>query len=183
MALQTRAVVLLFLFLPLVASAVQVQIGFTTPFVYIQIGHGQFGSFGLFGPPAGQIDEVAFTFPGGVTPGDGTPIVGTPVMPVALLGYSGGNRVRFTVTMNSTTPLNNGVGDTLPFNEISWTTRDGDIPGGRFNQGAAQTLMNMNLFWPRGRGVIDYLTFRYDNDTVYSAGTYTGQVVYTIALL
>ena len=169
--------------LPALADAVQVQINITRPFVYIQIGHGQFGSFGLFGPPTNLVDEVAFSFPPGVTPGDGTPIVGTPVMPVALLGYRGGRRVRFTVTMNSTVPLNNGNGNTLPFNEISWTTRDGDVPGGRFSQGAAQTLMSLNINWPRGRGVIDYLTFRYDNDTVYAPGTYTGRVVYTITQL
>jgi hypothetical protein len=183
MGLYPRAVALVVFMLPGLASAVQVQINITTPFVYIQIGHGQYGGFGLFGPPAGQVDEVAFTFPPGVTPGDGTPIVGTPTIPIAVLGYRRGRRVRFTVTMNSSVPLINGAGDTLPFSEISWTTRDGDIPGGTFSQGAAQTLMNINLRWPRGRGVIDYLTFRYDNDTVFAAGTYTGRVVYTIALL
>lgn len=177
------ALLLLVCLLPSLASALQVQIGYTTPFVYIQIGNGQFNVFGLFGPPTGQVNEVVFNFPASVLPGDGTPIVGTPEMPVAVLGYSGGGRARFTVTMNSSVPLVNGSGNTLPFNEISWTTRDGDIPGGRFNQGAAQTFFNMNIAYPRGRGVIDYLTFRYDNDTVYPAGTYTGRVVYTIALL
>lgn len=169
--------------LPSLTSALQVQIGITRPFVYIQIGHGQYGVFGLFGAPTGQVDEVTFNFPAGVLPGDGTPIVGTPEMPIAVLGYRGGSRARFTVTMNSSVPLLNGNGDSLPFDEISWTTRDGDIGGGTFNQGGAQTLFSMNIAYPRGRGVIDYMTFRYDNDTVYPAGSYSGRVVYTIAQL
>ncbi len=183
MRLNRFAIFLIFCLLPALASALQVQIGYTTPFVYIQIGHGTYDVFGLFGPPTGQVDEVSFSFPPGVLPGDGTPIVGTPEMPVAVLGYRGGNRARFTVTMNSSVPLVNGSGDTLPMNEISWTTRDGDIAGGRFNQGGAQTFFSMNITYSQGRGVIDYLTFRYDNDTVYPAGTYTGRVVYTIAQL
>ncbi len=174
---------LLLCLLPSLTSALQVQIGITRPFVYIQIGHGQFGVFGLLGAPTGQVDEVTFDFAAGVLPGDGTPIVGTPEIPIAVLGYRGGRRARFTVTMNSSVPLVNGNGDPLPFSEISWTTRDGDIAGGTFNQGGAQTLFSMNIAFPRGRGVIDYMTFRYDNDTVYPAGTYSGRVVYTIAQL
>ena len=169
--------------LPSYSGALQVQMTGNRPFVYIQIGNGQFGVSGLFGPPAGLVNEVSFTIPPGVLPGDGTPVIGTPEIPVAVIGYRGGSRVRFTVTMNSSVPLVSGSGDTLPMSEISWTTRDGDIPSGRFNQGAAQTLYSLNTRWPQGRGVIDYLTFRYDNDTVYPAGVYTGRVVYTIAQL
>ena len=174
---------LLLCLLPSLTSALQVQIDITRPFVYIQIGHGQFGVLGLFGAPTGQVDEVTFDFAAGVLPGDGTPIVGTPEIPIAVLGYRGGRRARFTVTMNSSVPLMNSNGDPLPFNEISWTSRDGDIAGGTFSQGASQTLFSMNISSPRGRGVIDYLTFRYANDTVYPPGSYTGRVVYTIAQL
>ena len=171
---------------PLNALALRFTLNITTPFIFIQIGHGQMTQYGLFGPPAAQVDEVTFTFPGGVLPGDGTPIVGTPVIPVAVIGFSTlgrPSRTTYIVTMNSSAPLTNGNGDTLPFDQISWTTQDGDIPGGTFDQGAAQTLLSLNRRGRRARGVVDYLTFTYSNTSVYAAGTYTGRVVYTIALL
>ena len=174
--------ILLVCLLPPSASALEVQINISTPFVYIQVGHGLFRRFGLSGPPVGLVDEVEFTLPAGVVPGTGTPVTGAPEIPIALLGYSGGGQARFTVTMNSSVALNDGGGNTIPFNEISWSTRDGDIPDGRFDGSAAQTLLTFDRSWPRGRGVVDFLTFSYDNDTVYAAGTYTGRVVYTIAL-
>ena len=164
-------------------SAVVVQIRFTDPFVFIQIGHGQFNSRGLFGPPEGLIDEVNFSFPVGVVPGDGTAITGTPVIPMMVLGYSGANQANYRVTMNSATPLLNGNGDSLQFSEFSWTTRDGDISPGRFNDSPSQLLQQYNFNWRRGRGVVDYLTFTYDNDQIFPAGTYTGRVVYTITAL
>ncbi len=165
------------------AHAIQVQVGITSPFVVIQIGHGQFGVLGLLGPPVNQIDVVSFAFPAGVRPGDGTPIVGTPVMPFAVLGYSGGGQANFRVTIDSSTPLINGNGDTLPFSEFSWVAQDGDINNGQFNGAANQLLQQYSYIWPRGRGVIDYLTFTYDNDQIFSSGTYTGRVIYTITEL
>ena len=166
------------------ASPVEIRINRTTPFVYIQIGHGDLKRRGLFGPPSGLVDEVSFTFPVGVRPGDGTPILGTPTIPVALLGLSAGNQTSFRVTMNSSGRLTNEFGDTLPFSEIGWTTSDGDIPSGTFDDSVNQFLIEYNLApTDRGRGIIDYLTFSYANDKVYPAGTYTGRVVYTITEL
>ena len=109
---------------------------------------------------------------------------GTPVIPIALLGLSAGNQTNFRVTVNSSAPLINGVGDSLPFSEIAWVTRDGDIPAGQFDESANQFLMNYT-FAPtnRGRGVIDYLTFSYTNTRIYPAGTYTGRVTYTVTEL
>lgn len=166
---------------PRAADAVEIRINRTNPFVYIQIGHGDLRRRGLFGPPSGQVDEVSFAFPAGVRPGDATPVLGTPTIPIALLGLSVGNQANFRVTVNSSAGLTNEFGDTLPFSEISWTTTDGDIPGGTFDDSASQFLMEYN-FAPtgRGRGVIDYLTFSYANDAIYPAGTYTGRVIYTI---
>lgn len=166
------------------AHAVEIRINRTTPFVYVQVGHGDLRRRGLFGPPSNQIDEVIFSFPAGVQPGDGTPVAGTPTIPIALLGLSPGNQTNFRVTVNSSGPLSNEFGDTLPFSEIGWTSSDGDIPSGAFDDSANQFLMNYNLApTNRGRGVIDYLTFSYSNDTIYPAGTYTGRVVYTITEL
>ncbi|MGI9341751.1 MAG: hypothetical protein ACR2QV_02810 [Gammaproteobacteria bacterium] len=170
--------------LPSNADAVEIRINRTTPFVYIQVGHGDLRRRGLFGRPSNLIDEVSFTFPVGVQPGDGTPIVGTPVIPVALLGLSAGNQTNFHVTVNSSAPLINEFGDSLPFSEIGWITRDGDIPAGQFDESASQFLMSYT-FAPtnRGRGVIDYLTFSYANALIYPAGTYTGRVTYTVTEL
>jgi len=168
-------------FLP--AHAIRLNVRITTPFVYIQIGHGLISDSGLFGPPAGLVDEVGFSFSAGVQPGDGTDIIGTPTIPVMVLGYSGSNRARFSVTMNSSVPLTNANGDNMPFSEFSWTTRDGDIPAGAFNEGAQQTLVTLNRRGRRGRGFVDYLSFSYSNDNAYPAGIYRGQVVYTITNL
>ena len=170
--------------LPAAVQAIQVQIGFTNPFVYIQIGHGQFSSLGLLGPPANLVDEVSFNFPAGVQPGDGTPIIGTPAnIPIAVLAYSGSGRANFRVTIDSSTPLFNGTGDIIPFSKFSWTTRDGDISSGTFNDTANQLWQQYSFNYPRGRGVIDFMTFSFANDQIYRSGTYTGRVVYTITEL
>jgi len=180
---RTLLILLGVILLPAQARAIQVQVGITNPFVYIQIGHGQIGVLGLLGAPVGLIDEISFAFPAGVQPGDGTPISGTPVMPVAVLAFSGGGQANFRVTINSATPLINGAGDTLPFSDISWTTGDGDLNAGSFNDTANQLWQQFNFNFPRGRGVIDFLTFSYANDQIYQSGTYTGRVIYTITEL
>ena len=186
MGLPRIAVALIFGLVPIGAFALKFNVDATTAFVFIQIGHGTMTEYGLFGPPAGQVDEVSFTLPAGVVPGDGTPVVGTPTIPVAVLGYSGGGPppgTNYTVTMNSSVPLMNSNGDTLPFDEISWTTQDGDLPGGVFDQSAQQPLVTVNQNGKKARGIVDYLTFTYANDAIYPPGTYTGRVVYTIAHL
>lgn len=153
------------------------------PFVFIQIGHGSLTRDGLLGPPIAMVDEVTFPVPPGVQLGDGTPIIGTPVIPMAFLGYSGGNQANYIVTMDSSGGLVNGSGDVMPFSEISWTTQDGDIPGGQFNDSGNQLLQQYNFRGNRSRGVIDYLTFTYANTSGYPAGDYAGRVTYTIAEL
>ena len=176
--------ILLICTLPAIAQAIHVQIGFTNPFVYIQIGHGQYSSLGLWGPPANLIDEVSFTFPAGVQPGDGTPITGTPDrIPIAVLAYSGGGRANFRVTIDSSQPLTNGAGDTIPFSKFSWTTRNGHIGSGTFNDTANQLWQQYSFNFPRGRGVLDFMTFEFANDQIYRPGTYTGRVTYTITEL
>jgi hypothetical protein len=179
------------------AQSLRLQVNTNQPFVFIQVGHGTVSTNGMFGPPAGLVDEVSFPFPVGVRPGDGTAILGTPVIPIMVLGLSRKNRSNFTVTINSSLPLMNSTGDTIPFTEFSWTTQDGDIPAGTFSGGTQQTLMS---FKGKGKGnngkgkgnkgtqgtnagVVDYLTFSYSNINLYPAGIYQGQVVYTITNL
>jgi hypothetical protein len=175
-------------FLPISSFALRFNINAGTPFVFIQIGYGTLSTYGLFGPAGpGQNEEVSFAFPIGVLPGDGTPVVGTPVIPIAVIGHNGrrgrGGGSRYIVTMNSSMPLVSGSGDTMPFSEFSWTTQDGDIPGGTFVPGATQTLVTMNRGGRKARGLVDYFTFTYANTSVYASGTYSGKVFYTIALL
>ena len=165
------------------AFGLRLNIRLTTPFVFIQVGHGTVSSYGMFGPPAGLVDEVSFPFPAGVQPGDGTAVVGTPVIPIMVLGYSGGNRTRFVVTMNSNSPLTNANGDQLPFTQFSWVSQDGDIPSGAFNGSTQQQLVSLDRRGRRARGYVDYLTFSYSNSNLYPAGSYQGQVVYTITNL
>lgn len=179
------------------AQSLRLIVNTNQPFAFIQVGHGIVSSDGMFGPPAGLVDEVSFPFPAGVRPGDGTAIIGTPVIPIMVLGLSRRNRSNFTVTMNSSVPLMNANGDTIPFSEFSWTTQDGDIPPGIFSGGAQQTLMNFKGKKAKGKGkgkgkkgnrgvnagVVDYLTFSYSNINSYPAGIYQGQVVYTITNL
>jgi hypothetical protein len=170
------------------AQSLRLTVNTNQRFVFIQIGHGTVSTDGMFGPPAGLVDEVTFTFPAGVRPGDGTPVVGTPVIPIMVLGLSTPNQSDFAVTMDSSVPLMNLNGDTIPFTEFSWTTQDGDIPAGTFSGGALQPLMTFQ--GKKGKkgqdpegGVVDYLTFTYSNTNVYPPGSYQGLVVYTITNL
>jgi len=175
------------------AQSLRLQVNTNQPFVFIQVGHGIVSSDGMFGPPAGLVDEVSFPFPVGVRPGDGTAVLGTPVIPIMVLGLSKKNRSNFTVTMNSSVPLMNANGDTIPFSEFSWTTQDGDIPPGTFSGGTQQMLMTFKGKKGKGKGkkgskainagVVDYLTFSYSNVNLYPSAIYQGQVVYTITNL
>jgi hypothetical protein len=163
--------------------ALRFSVAARPPFVFIQVGHGELSTYGLLGPPVAQVDQVTFPLPPGVQFGDGTPIVGTPVIPIALLGYSGGNQANYLVTMNSSGGLVNGNGDVIPFSDLSWTTQDGDIPSGQFDNSANQFLQQYNRRGRRARGVVDYLTFSYANTSTYPGGTYSGRVTYTITNL
>jgi hypothetical protein len=105
------------------------------------------------------------------------------MIPILFLGYSGGNRANYRVTMNSATGLVSATGAVIPFSDFRWTTQDGDIPAGQFNGASNQLLAQYNFNGNRARGIVDYLTFTYANTTVRTGGTYTGRVVYTITEL
>jgi len=165
------------------SHALRFSIASAPTFVYIQVGTGDLATFGLFGGPASQVDEVTFPIPANVTAGDGTEVIGTPVMPIAFLGYSGGNQANYQVTIDSSGGLVSENGDAIPFSQIRWTTVDGDIPGGQFDDSPNQFLQQYNFRGNRARGVVDYLTFIYTNTIVPNAGTYQGRVTYTITLL
>lgn len=115
--------------------------------------------------------------------GDGTPITGSPQYVVIEVSA---RRARFwdawgttfVVTADSSTPLSNGI-EPIHFSEIRWTSQDGDIPDGRFDDSSAQVILPpTSVFWR----VSDRLTFIYDNTRVISAGTYSGRVTYTVSI-
>lgn len=71
--------------------------------------------------------------------------------------------------------------NSLPFNTISWTsTANGntspDIPAGTFVNGGTLFLANI----PTNRWLENCHTFSYANTSVVPAGTYQGQVTYTL---
>lgn len=88
-----------------------------------------------------------------------------------------------SATLRVTSPANlvNATGDTIPFTQIGWTVSaagssvPGVIPAGTFN-GATQTLTTI----PANTYIENCHTFSYANSAVRAAGTYTGQVTYTL---
>jgi len=90
----------------------------------------------------------------------------------------GSARLQVTSPANLTTV----AGDTIPFNEISWTVSGpaGDanpasIPAGTFN-GATQTLVTIT----QGTLRDNCHTFHFANSALRPAGTYNGRVTYTL---
>jgi hypothetical protein len=81
-----------------------------------------------------------------------------------------------TLTADSSIALDDGTGNTIPFNEISWVG-GGDFASNTFDGTAAQVL---ETFTDSSDNNGTYL-FAYDNDTQYSAGTYSGTVIYTLS--
>lgn len=87
-----------------------------------------------------------------------------------------------TLRVTSPTSLTNAAGDTIPFSQISWTvsapgsSAPNIIPAGSFT-GAAQTLTTV----PANTYIENCHSFIYANSAVRAAGTYTGQVTYTLS--
>ncbi len=78
--------------------------------------------------------------------------------------------------------LTSASGDTIPFSQILWTvstlgpdTTPGVIPAGTFN-GGTQMLANV----PANQYIENCHTFTYANTGLRAAGTYNGQVTYTL---
>jgi hypothetical protein len=163
----------LLLILPLIAFAIpadalRITVGLPLPYVYIRVG------------PTGPVQTVNFTVAAGQA-GNGTAVVGTPTVEVRVIGrrtFFGGSN--YVVTLDSSSPLVNGSGNTLPFSNFSWTALEGEFAAGTFTNSAAQAFFQYNGPF---MGFQDTLTFRYANTSVYPAGTYTGQVSFTIAQL
>ncbi|NDK39699.1 hypothetical protein DT603_12685 [Pseudoxanthomonas gei] len=93
-----------------------------------------------------------------------------------------GNSGTATLTATVPTSLTNSSGQTIPFSQISWTSSgNGDtgaqpILAGTFTPGS-QTLAS----FPVNTWRESCHSFAYGNDAVVAAGTFTGQVTYTLS--
>jgi len=117
--------------------------------------------------------------------GDGYTTCPTPSTQV-MVGASyqrNNNSAPASATLRVTSPasLVSAAGDTIPFSQISWTVSaagssvPGIIPAGTFS-GATQTLTTV----PANTYIENCHSFRYANSALRAAGTYTGQVTYTL---
>ena len=124
-----------------------------------------------------SISRVRFNVQGAAV-GNGIPVNGNRRINFTLvLRATAANPLTGFLTVDSSTPLVNGSGATMPTSEISWVARDEDIPSGSY---AGTTNQPLASFVSSVR-VRDRHTFQYQNAIVYEAGTYNGQVTYTWA--
>lgn len=172
--------------------------------VYLRVGDGQFtGTYNGGGTPGsgGGINLVSVSVPAAVL-GNGVDQAMTTNATTGISNLDGfafcnvpaeiyvggfyrlpGTTGNASLTVVSPANLTNGTGQTIPFSQISWTSSgNGDgtatqpVPAGTFN-GGTQTLAT----FPVNTWRESCHTFRYGNDAVVSAGTYTGRVVYTLS--
>lgn len=77
--------------------------------------------------------------------------------------------------------LTNGSGDTIPMSQISWTSSgNGDSGGQPFASGSFTGTGQAVASFGRNSWNESCYSFRYGNDAVVAAGTYTNRVTYTI---
>ena len=108
--------------------------------------------------------------------GDGTPVTGSRRIWIRLeIRSTAATHLTGFLTVDSSTPLDNGAGGTIPVSDISWTAEDGDIPSGTYTGTSNQLLASFTS----SVRVRDRLSFSFANTSLYDAGTYTGQVTYT----
>ena len=91
------------------------------------------------------------------------------------------NGAAATLTANSSAPLVNATGETIPFSQIQWTSSgNGDtgaqpFPAGTFT-GGVQTIGTI----ARNQWAESCMTFSYLNASIVASGTFTGTVTYTL---
>ena len=108
--------------------------------------------------------------------GNGTPIDSHQGINIYLvIRATAANPLTGFLTVDSSTPLNNGSGATILASEISWTASKGHIPSGSYLDTSNQLLASFTS----SVRVEDRHTFSYANRNIYDAGTYNGQVTYT----
>lgn len=165
----------------------------------VVIGNGASRLILRIGTANATVNLVSIAVPG-ANVGDGTPVVGTSGITSApcaanLVYISAENRATpansrtATLTVNSATPLTTGA-FTIPFTQIDWlSTAPGGGPNACF--AAPVTIASGAFTGAAGQVMTSFLNsrracvckqFRYLNQNVVSAGTYTGRVTYTLAM-
>lgn len=166
----------------------------------VVIGNGGGRLILQIGSTNATINTVNFSVPG-ASVGNGVAVLSTNVTPASptcpantvLIDAQARSTAALprtaTLTANSSTPLTTGT-FTIPFTQISWTssTPGGGpsgclaapvtIPSGTFTGAAGQSLIT---FTTSKRACV-CAQFSYRNQNIVSAGTYTGQVTYTLAM-
>lgn len=169
---------------------------------FLQVGNGSYkGYYVSGGTPLSnpQINNVSVTLPASVV-GTGAAQAMTSDSTQAVSFYDGyvvcnppaqvyiggwvqtpGSTGSAVLSVTSPASLSSGT-HSIPFSQISWTsTANGnptpDIPAGTFN-GGTLTLRTIAA----GTWVENCHTFSYANTALLPAGTYTGQVTYTLVL-
>jgi len=128
-----------------------------------------------------KVTEVTFTVPANQM-GNSNAVTAPGSVEIKVeIRASAANPLTGFLTVNSLSyPLKNSnpaSTSTIPFSEISWTSQDGDIPSGRF-----QNEMNQNIAsFQSSQGYQDFHTFSYANTILIESGTYVGHVIYTWA--
>ncbi|HEX3098592.1 MAG TPA: hypothetical protein VHQ02_12795 [Usitatibacter sp.] len=152
------------------------------------------------GSGAATINQVNISVPG-ASVGNGTAVASASVTPadptcpansvlIDAQARSQNNKPRTaTLTADSSTPLSSG-GFTIPFSQVAWTsTTPGGGPNGCLN--APITIPSGVFTGAAGQSLVSFGTaqracvcaqFRYLNQSIVSAGTYTGRVTYTLAM-
>lgn len=126
------------------------------------------------GSPGGRIDVVRFSVSG--LPGSGQ-VQGissgpNPVPVKAKARFSSGQMI---LTADSSIPLEDGAGNTIPFSEIGWGGTGG-MPSGTFSNAADQVIMATSSSDFNGA-----MSFYYKNILYIPSGVYTSRVTYTLS--
>jgi hypothetical protein len=202
---RTSAAVAAFIALAQPAAAFVVTISPGTPrAIYLQVGVGSFtgGNYNTGGTPQANatVNTVSVTVPTAAV-GSGTAQAMASNTGATSSFYDGfvfcnagqlyvGGFYRFnnnsggaaaTLTANSSSPLTNLTGQTIPLTQISWVSSgNGDTGSQPFGSGTftggTQTIGQI----ARNRWAESCMTFSYANSAVRAAGTYTGTVTYTL---
>ncbi|MBC8088535.1 MAG: hypothetical protein H7Z40_14820 [Phycisphaerae bacterium] len=198
----TAAAATLLLCAPAHSFTVTISSG-TPRAIYLQVGVGSFaGFYNAGGTPQANptVNVVSATVPAGAV-GSGTAqamasntgatnsFYDNFAFCTAGQLYVGGfyrfnnnaNGAGATLTANSSAPLVNATGETIPFTQIRWTSGGaGDtgaqpFPAGTFTAGT-QTIGTI----ARNQWAESCMTFSYLNSSIVASGTFTGTVTYTL---
>jgi hypothetical protein len=126
------------------------------------------------GTSGSTIDRVSFTV--SQLPGSGAVAgVSSGANPVPVRATSSPTSATKVLTANSSIPLNDGAGHTIPFTQISWTGAN-RVPSGTFTGSPSQQIYNGTQSISSGT-----MSFSYANTVYVPSGTYTARVTYTLS--